>query len=68
MQLLIADTKAQMLRDSLLEKEEERTEQALRDGAAALASRAAVLLKASCTRNKRMAERIAGLRAGVEVR
>lgn len=67
-QLLVAETRAEMLRARVLEEENERAKRSVRTAAAAMARRATTLVEELCSRNRRMARRAAGLREGVEVR
>ncbi|CAM9369873.1 unnamed protein product, partial [Sphacelaria rigidula] len=57
---------AQILREKMLQEEQGRAQQLLREGAAALTTRAADVVKAYAARNRRMSTRVAALWAGVE--
>lgn len=66
--LLAADTKAEIMRARVMEQERERAEQNTKAAATAMVGKACALLEDFVARNKRMADRVAVLRAGVEVR
>lgn len=66
--LFAANTKAEMLKAEVEQKERERTEQSLRSAAAAMAGKACVLVDSFIERDKKVAERVARLRGDAKVR